>query len=149
VRKGRTGSFPETSHDQDNPTQQAEAWRDTAARLSESIRAAAEEVDVRRVSVSIRWQDGNIVKVVAFAGLAVLVAGLLERATDIVRPDEVPSTWIECLRDAMAALAPDLVSPVRPPDSAAFDGRLELQRPNGIEFSIVLPRTPGSTSMRG
>jgi hypothetical protein len=126
-----------------------EAWRDTAARLSESIRAAAEEDDVQRISVSIRWQDGNVVKVVAFAGLAVLVAGLLERATDFVRPDEVPSTWVESLRDAMAALAPDLASPARTPDSAAFDGRLELQRPSGIEFSIALPRTPESTSRSG
>jgi hypothetical protein len=105
------------------------AWRQVAEALGSAIRGDSDEGKVDSVSVAIGWMINQVGVILSVAGEAALVGRLLEALVPVVRPDEMPSAWIENLRDLLCKIAPDLDAPVAWPTQAVHLGRIVLDRP--------------------
>jgi len=105
------------------------AWRQVAEALGSAIRDDSDEKKVDSISVAIGWMINQVGVTLSVAGEAALVGQLLEALVPVVRPDEMPSVWIEDLRDLLCKIAPDLDAPVAWPTQAVHLGRIVLERP--------------------
>lgn len=109
-------------------------WKQVCTRLTPALEGSSGEL-----ALGFEWEAQGVTTSLSFMGESRRLAELLADLREVVRPDEPAETWIEGVRDALVACAPDLAAPVDWPKAALETGRLQYPRPSSVKVVVRPP----------